>query len=128
MTFTADIRDRKVVWCDPEAARRHVASLDGKRVNISIDVRRPRRSDEQNRFYWGVCIPAILRGHSDFEGWDPEDVHEWLKATFLSREFNGTRFAQSTATLNTQGMAMYLDRVIRYAAEHGVVIEDPKWR
>jgi hypothetical protein len=46
---------------------------------IELKVNRNNRSIPQNKFYWGVVID-ILSNHTGFE---PEEVHEVLRAKFL---------------------------------------------
>jgi hypothetical protein len=37
------------------------------------------RTDQQNRFLWGVCYPAILEGGGEaLAGWTRDDIHEYF--------------------------------------------------
>jgi hypothetical protein len=37
------------------------------------------RTDQQNRFLWGVCYPAILEGGGEaLAGWTRDDLHEYF--------------------------------------------------
>lgn len=63
------------------------------------------RSNEENRYYWGVVVCDI----SDFKGWGIEASHEWVKETFG---------IDSTSTLTTSSfeelMTNIRAHVLRY--------------
>jgi hypothetical protein len=54
--------------------------MDGKRVVISLRKHVNRRSDRQNRAYWGIIVPSVLEMFTD-AGNDTtkEEIHEYLK-------------------------------------------------
>lgn len=45
-----------------------IRSFDGKEVFISIERVKKKRSNNQNAFYWGICIPLIQNGLKDATG------------------------------------------------------------
>jgi len=45
-----------------------INSFEGKEVFISIERVKKKRSNPQNSFYWGVCIPLIQNGLKDATG------------------------------------------------------------
>ena len=52
-------------------------ALPGKRLMVTVAPAKKHRSQEQNRYLWGVVYPAILNsGH--LQGWSAEDLHEYL--------------------------------------------------
>jgi hypothetical protein len=109
--------------------------------DIEVIFRRPRkqRSNEQNRYYWGAVIPAILQGFrdlgNDVQPGNPEDaevIHQYLKARFLPpREVadaagEAHRLPGSTAGLSTAQFMDYIAAVQQFAAEYlNVNIPDP---
>ncbi len=121
--FIGDIQAGKVIWSDPQAVREHVAGLEGKRVQITIKKHHPRRSDNQNAYYWGVIVPMM----SEAIGYDREEMHAALKMRLLQTHTDGPlRTVRSTSTLNTKEFAEYVDNCIRLAAEMGIVVPDPR--
>ena len=43
-----------------------------------LEWKRP-RTDQQNRFLWGVCYPCILEGGGEaLAGWTRDDIHEYM--------------------------------------------------
>lgn len=100
---------------------------------VQIVKARKRRSDAQNRYYWGVVI-EYLRAycHDQGEDLDAEEVHELLKAKFLRRQINDRvtgrvigQAIRSTASLNTAEFIDYIDRCAVFMAEMGIVVPDP---
>jgi hypothetical protein len=62
------------------AATRMVQGLDPSRawcIEV-LEWKRP-RTDQQNRFLWGVAYPAILEGGGEtLAGWTRDDIHEYF--------------------------------------------------
>jgi len=82
------------------------------------------RTKAQNAFYW-VVVTEMAKG---FGNTYPNDIHEYLKSQFLpSREYFvliRKKQVDSTTKLNVDEMIRYIDNVIQFAAEQGIVIED----
>lgn len=63
-------------------------SFNGKRVQIIIQRAKVKRSDKQNRYYWG----CVIKEQQDcfFERWgeryDAEQIHDWNKANIWYEE------------------------------------------
>jgi len=51
-----------------EQIKQAIASFEGKEIVITIDKAKKTRSNNQNNFYWGVCIPLIQSGLKDATG------------------------------------------------------------
>lgn len=109
---------------------RFVQSLpDSKAWKVEIAQYARRRSDEQNRFLWGVVYPAFEQA---LEGWDKEDIHEFL----LGEKFGWQRLEgmgrpkvkpiKRSSKLTKAEFAEYVDFVIRKGAEHGVYVPEPE--
>lgn len=54
-------------------------------LTITVEKRRKTRSTQQNRWYWGVCVPLIREKLIELgnDGLSNEDVHYFLKEKFL---------------------------------------------
>lgn len=53
-------------------------------VLITAKPYRATRSNEQNRYYWGVLIESVVAwAESRGYGWEPEDAHAWIKSNFF---------------------------------------------
>ena len=109
---------------------RFVQSLpDSKAWKVEIAQYARRRSDEQNRYLWGVVYPAFEQA---LEGWDKEDIHEFL----LGEKFGWTRLEgmgrpkvkplKRSSKLTKAEFADYVDFCQRKGAEHGIYVPDPE--
>jgi len=118
-----------------------LAAVPGKRIRVTVEQYRKRRSDEQNAYLFGVAYKALC----DATGYDVADVHEFLlgehfgwtdKRVPKSRKFpdgiervpvrSTTRDASGKrSVLTTMEFAEYVDHVQRFAAQHGIFIADP---
>ena len=103
----------------------YLKRFDGHEVEVEVRKRRSKRSDKQNRYWWGVLV-ATLAQHT---GYTADEMHEALKAKFIAREdvTLGLMRIGSTAKLNTVDFAELVDKVVLWAAEDlGVVIPLPE--
>ena len=68
MEYIAKIEQGQIIFSNREILQLQVQSLEGKDVAIRIKKLVRKRSDRQNRWYWGVAIPAIIRGIEEQNG------------------------------------------------------------
>lgn len=54
---------------------------DGTKVTLEVHTRKAKRTEQQNRYYWGVYLPLIAKetGEGDLDA-----LHELFKGKFLS--------------------------------------------
>ena len=77
----------------------------GERVTVILTTERPKRSVAQNSFWWKyMTIIGDETGHS------PEEIHEWAKGKFLTKEVvtvygQPVRMKGSTTTLSKSGFS-----------------------
>lgn len=99
---------------------------------LSIERYLGTRSKKANAYYWAVVVKSL----ADDWGLDPADAHELIKQHCNSKtvevlnkqtgEMEETVIAASTAGLNKQEWAEFIERCQRWAAEDfHVVIPDP---
>ena len=93
-----------------------VASLDGKQVRVIVEQETRKRTDPQNKYYWGVIIELL----SQELGYESEEVHNLLKSMFLKRRviLKGKEYISigSTTKLNTAQFTDYIEKIKRFAA------------
>lgn len=117
--FHGEVKQGKLKLDSPSSYLVYLSSLEGKRIELSLQKERNNRTLSQNAYYWGVII-EILGQHF---GYEPDEMHEALKYKFLKiHEDTGLISVRSTTKLSTLEFGDYLDRIIRWAAEEGVVI------
>lgn len=107
-----------------------VMRLDTKKAwEVGIKERKGKRSEQQNRYLWGVCYRALC---DVLPGWDADDVHEYMLGEWSGWEtlegFGKKRLRplRRSSNLNKQEFADFVDFIQRKAAEHGVTIPDPE--
>ena len=116
--------------------RREIArAFDGKEIEITVSRKKKKRTNPQNRYYFGVVIPMIragMKGMGDIV--DVTEVHDSMRWRFLKQqridESTGEllyEFALSTTQLDTVGFTEYIEHCRRFAAEFlGIDIPDPE--
>ena len=91
---------------------------DGARLWEFFDpvYKKPQRSGQQNRYYWGVVIDLISA--RDASGYTPDEAHDALRHHFLTDHTN-PEFprVRSTTELDTAEFEYYLECCRRLAAE-----------
>ncbi len=105
---------------------RQLDPLDGQEVDIIIKKRVKSRSNNQNKFYWGVFLPAVKYGLLDAGHFmsNEEQVHDLLKLKFLKynsvNEDTGEFIEAlgSTTTMSTFEFETYLTNIRAWAAEY----------
>lgn len=108
------------------------ALRDGE-YELRIDRKRATRSEQQNRYWWGVCVELV----SEHTGYTPEEVHEFAKQTFLPKKLamadgNGEIVGEcviggSTTKLDKIQFGEFVERFRQWAAETlDIVIPDPE--
>lgn len=102
----------------------HLHSLNGKRVNVSVEKQTRRRSNDQNEWYWGVILKLI----SEHTGQDPQSLHVAFKYKFSEKiTLNGLVIPQSTRTRDTISFSEYCESIRQWAREFlNLDIPDPK--
>lgn len=103
-------------------------ALDAEKAwEITVIEQKRRRSEQQNRYLWGVVYKTICE---HLPGWDANDVHEY----FLGEHFGwevlegmGKRRMKPirrSSRLNKMEFADYIAFIQRSMAERGVYIPD----
>jgi len=104
---------------------------DDTKIDVTIRKHSSKRTNEQNKYYWGVVIPIL----GDYFGHDnPEDMHEDLKQKFNPTESKieaGKMIGGTTTKLSTIDFMVaedsYIERICRWASdEFQIYIPPPK--
>lgn len=120
--IVAPVREGRPIFSPAQRKRIDAAfrRREGDDVRIEIRQRVKARSNNQNRYMWGVVYEIIA---SD-TGHTPEEIHEYCKAKFLPRIFFAPKkgieeleLTKSTTTLSTFDMEEYLERVRAWAGQ-----------
>jgi hypothetical protein len=115
------IKDSKLFLDKGEKFKQHLQSLNGKRVQVTVEKIKNSRTISQNRYYWGVVVKLIAQ-HT---GHDPEQIHELLKQMFSPKWYahfstltdTSKGIPTSTTRLDTIEFVEYTEKCRMWANE-----------
>lgn len=92
-----------------------------------------KRSDSQNRYYFGIVIPLVQEGIKHLgHQLTKDETHDFLKARFHSQELVNEdtseviHIPRSTTIMNKEAFSNYIEQIQIFASEFlNVVIPDP---
>lgn len=117
MIYSGKIEGGKFHPLDKTLFLQRITELEGKYVEVSISDKKSKRSDRMNRYYWGVVIRYI----SDETGYEPEELHEYLKEKFLPKRQitldEQMTVTPSTTELSTDDFQKYIFKITLWAGE-----------
>ncbi len=97
-------------------------------VEVLVKQHRNRRTDQQNRYLWGVVYKTILQ---HLPGWDAEDVHEYCLGSWSGWDVleglgkKRLKPIRRSSSLNTVEFNEYIEFIQRTMAERGIQIPNP---
>lgn len=132
LTYQGDVKDGVITL--PKRLRKEVtAAFNDMDIEVTFKRKRKRRSNPQNKYYWGCVIPAIVQamvelGNDALQIGNTEHgelVHEFLKNRLLDNgeEIQGIeglifKLPASTRKCNTIEFDKYMGDVRKWAAEN----------
>lgn len=112
LKFIGTIKDGRIKLKHADAFNRVVAGYkSGTEIDLVIDRHREARSDNQNRYYWGVLVKIL----ADHLGYFPKDMHRALGHEFLFVDAKPIPFVRSTADMTTKEFEDYMEKVRTWA-------------
>lgn len=122
--FDGTIQSGKLTLDKRDDFQVHLLSLEGKRVQLTVEKLKMTRSSQQNRYLWGVVYKLI----SDHTGHSAEELHSAFKYQWSPKVIVGNIIVpKSTRTHDTIEMTEYIEKIRRWAAEElSINIPDPE--
>lgn len=124
INLTARVKDGKLIINNADLARL-IQVFDGKDVAITANLPRIKRTDRQNRWYWGAIVPFVRRIYSD-AGMDysAAQIHDFLNR-FLPEKtpvldmLTGEVYAPKVrySKLSTAAFKVFVDNINKYLLE-----------
>jgi len=120
------IQNRKVHYIRQKEFLKNVYSefKEGDRGKVVFEQLYKKRSDQQNKYYWGGILPILLAEiNEQGNNMNTDELHELLKDKFCpKREIHNAdgeviNAPGSTAVLTTTEMCEYVEEVRKWAAE-----------
>jgi trans-2-enoyl-CoA reductase len=119
--FDGTIKDGKLLLDKGPKFREYLSTLNGKRIQLTVEKLKNSRTISQNRYYFGVVVKLIAQ-HT---GHDPEQIHEALKQMFSPKWYMDPRpptretmaIPTSTTRLDTIEFVEYTEKCRMWANE-----------
>jgi hypothetical protein len=113
MSFSGTIQSGKLLLDHKPDFQAHLQTLEGKRVKVSVEKYRRKRTLDQSAYYW-----LILGYIAKETGQDPQSLHEAFKYRFSSKvTIKGLVIPQSTTRKDTLEFTEYIENVRQFARE-----------
>ena len=114
---------------------RMVSNLDPlKTWAVEVTEWRRPRTNQQNKFLWGVVYPSIIEGGGEaLRGWNRDDLHDYLLGECFGWEtlegFGRKRMRplKRSSALNKQEFSDYLLFLETKCMDMGIVIPEPSY-
>ena len=108
----------------------------GKEVEVEVRFNSKKRSDRQNRWYWGVAIPTIIKWQLEQEGieYTKDEIHHFILKNIVKpvvevHPVMGEQVlvykAKTTSQMNTKEFNSFKENLQLYFAERGIDIPNP---
>lgn len=131
LTYTGTVQPDGRIEIPKRARKEIAATFAGKTAEVRIRQARRKRSDQQNRYYWGTVIPLIVQALYDLGNEDVRPnhkdstdlVHAFLKSKFLppivvaDARGEALELPSSTSKQTTSEMMDYITQIQQWAAE-----------
>lgn len=112
--FLGQVKDGKLSLDKAGQFKDYLHTLNGKRVELTVEKLKHTRTSNQNRYYHGVVVKLIAQ-HT---GHDPEQIHEALKMMFSPKWHLGDKvIPTSTTRLDTLEFVEYTERCRVWGSE-----------
>lgn len=114
--MTGQIQNGKFIPANLEIFNALLRKHEGKEVEVTIT--RPKRSNEQNRLYWGVVLYYIAQ-HT---GYTENELHELFKQKYCPKKIikiagQNTEVPRSTAELTTDEFTRYINDIVFFGQQ-----------
>lgn len=132
MTFSGVVANGRLPREVGEAVRDVLRRFEGKRMTVTVERYRRKRSNPQNAFYWGCVIPRIqLMFEEAGSSVSAEEVHDFLRSECrITREIIDPlgevhSTLRSSTELDTSEWEDWMEKIRAWAGERGHQIPFP---
>jgi hypothetical protein len=109
---------------------RVLENLPMLRWRVEVSEAKPVRSNNQNRYLWGVVYPTIIQA-GRLDGWEAQDIHEYLLGECFGWEMveafgrKRQRPLRRSSKLSKLEFLDFTRFIQNRMAEHGIYVPDP---
>lgn len=115
-----------------EAIRETMKAFEGREVEITLAEPKKTRTNQQNRYYFGPVIEAVIAFDREHGGdMDKDRAHEHLMTEVggfyeVKREYGVIKKVRRSSTnLTTKEWGEYMEKIKAWASQFGLIIPDP---
>ena len=113
-SFIIELQNGKILWKSDnhkDMFNRWLGHFKDGQYRLEVNSLKSKRSDEQNRYLW-LYYEVV----SEDTGYTPEEIHEWAKGKFLTRQIkelfgDKVRVKTSTTKLTKGQFSEYLMKI-----------------
>lgn len=116
MTFKARINNGRIEFREDHLKFFNdlIFKLEGEDIRVDIEKWFEKRSNQQNRYYWGVVLKMI----SDETGHHPDELHEAFIKKFLNHKvILGEVVSERSSSLTTIEFEEYMAKIRTFASQ-----------
>lgn len=111
--FIGKVSGGKLTLNNPSGFDGYLLSLGEREVQLVVGRIRKPRSNQENRYYWGVVITLL----SEATGYTEDEMHDALRMLFLRDNEKSIPTLKSTAALSTLEFEEYLSKIRVWASQ-----------
>jgi hypothetical protein len=115
-TFIGHVAENGALSFDfPKTVKEYLLSLAGAEVDVQIGKHYKKRTEQENRYYYGVIIPIVAEEIGEE---DKDIVHSWLQiAVDHKKTIGGHDVPLGTSELSTVEFEDYASRARMFASK-----------
>lgn len=110
-----------------------IGMYEGKEIEIVLKKARSKRTDLQNRYYWGCVVETVRQALKELgHRLDKDEVHYFLREKFNYKELvnentgESIKIPQSTTAMTKSEFVEYVEKIAQWCAEFlNVAIAEP---
>lgn len=128
----------KKVYSNPDLQQISISELEGQEFEEVIQKRKKEASKNQYGYLFGGIFADALE-YETFDGWTVKELEQFFVEMFLSHRItkdilneDGSKTSVnflikgSLSGIDKESMQKFIDKVIRFLAEQGIVIKNPE--
>lgn len=124
LTLGGSISDNgKLSLYDSPKLTNWIKAHAGEIIELSIKLKKKKRSNNQNAYYWGCVVGPITQRFVELgNDFDENDTHEFLKSKFSTKQveiIDGHYIDMPTSTtkMDTKDFMIYLEKIQQFASQ-----------
>ncbi len=111
--FLGIVKKGKLLLNEQDNFDRYLLTLENKGIKLIIKRIKKYRSNNENRYYWGVVVKLL----SEHTGYSSDEMHDALRMLFLRNADRKIPTLRSSTSLTTIEFENYLTEIRQWATQ-----------